>query len=404
MVRSNVCINSHPTGCAVSVRKQIEYAKKELAGRFVPAGAPKLALVIGCSTGYGLASRIAAAFGYGAATVGISFEKAASATKPGTPGWYNNLTFDTDAEAAGLISRTLNGDAFSDAMKDETVAVIKEVAAKAKLEPRADLIVYSLASPVRVDPVDGAMYKSVIKPIGQAYTGTTLDMMSARFITASVESAVPEEIAHTIKVMGGEDWERWISCLDAAGVLAKGVRTVAYTYIGPKLSWAIYKNGTIGKAKEDLERAGRVIDKKLKADFGGAAWISVNKALVTRASAVIPVIPFYVSSLFKVMKEKGIHEGCIEQIVRLYRERLYSPDTAEDSAKVPVDSEGRIRIDDWEMREDVQKEVMDRMSRTTEDNVLSLTDIAGFRKDFMEAHGFDVDGVDYDADVDPSTI
>jgi enoyl-[acyl-carrier protein] reductase/trans-2-enoyl-CoA reductase (NAD+) len=403
MIRSNVCINSHPAGCAAAVRKQIEYVKKELAEKAVP-GTPKLVLVIGCSTGYGLASRIAAGFGYGTATVGISFEKAASASKPGTPGWYNNLTFDTDAAAAGLVSKTLNGDAFSDAMKDEAIAAIKEAAAKAKLEPKLDLIIYSLASPVRTDPIDGVMYRSVIKPIGQAYSGTTLDMMSAQLMSAGAEPATPEEAAHTVKVMGGEDWERWIAALSAAGVLARGARTVAYTYIGPELSWAIYKNGTIGKAKEDLERAGKAIDKKLKAEFGGAAWISVNKALVTRASAVIPIIPFYVSCLFKVMKEKGIHEGCIEQIVRLYKDRLYGAETAKDSAKVPVDSEGRIRIDDWEMREDVQKEVTDRMKAATEDNVLTLTDIAGFKHDFLEAHGFDVAGVDYDADVDPSTI
>jgi enoyl-[acyl-carrier protein] reductase/trans-2-enoyl-CoA reductase (NAD+) len=289
-------------------------------------------------------------------------------------------------------------------MKDETIATIKETAAKAKLEPKVDLIIYSLASPVRTDPVDGIMYKSVIKPIGEAYSGTTLDMMTAKLITAWAEPASAKEIADTIKVMGGEDWERWIAALSAAGVLAKGIRTVAYTYIGPELSWAIYKNGTIGRAKEDLERAGKAIDKKLKGEFGGAAWISVNKALVTRASAVIPIIPFYVSCLFKVMKEKGIHEGCIEQIVRLFKDRLYGAETAQDSSRVSVDSEGRIRIDDWEMREDVQKAALDRMSRTTEENVFTLTDIAGFKHDFLEAHGFDVAGVDYDADVDPSTI
>ena len=405
MVRNNICINSHPAGCAASVRRQIAYVQQTLGahndGAANGAG-PKLALVIGCSTGYGLASRIAAGFGYGAATVGVSFEKPATETKPGTPGFYNNLTFDKDAAKAGLVSKTLDGDAFSNAMKDETVKAIKETAAAAKLPAQVDLVVYSLASPVRTDPKDGIMYKSVIKPIGQSYSGKTIDMMSGKFITASAEPATDEEIRHTIKVMGGEDWELWIDALDRAGVLAPGARALAYTYIGPELSWAIYKNGTIGRAKEDLERACREINKKLTAN-GGRAWVSVNKALVTRASAVIPIIPFYVSCLFKVMKEQGLHEGCIEQIVRLYKDRLYAAGSA-DPAKVPVDGEGRIRLDDWEMREDVQRETVERMRTATEETVFDLADVAGFKHDFLEVHGFDVAGVDYDADVDPSDI
>jgi enoyl-[acyl-carrier protein] reductase/trans-2-enoyl-CoA reductase (NAD+) len=399
MVRNNICINSHPAGCAASVRRQIEYAKKALCANSGKAG-PKLALVIGCSTGYGLASRIAAAFGYGAATVGISFEKPGTETKPGTPGFYNNLTFDKDAAGAGLVSKTLDGDAFSGAMKDEAVKAIRETAAAAKLPARIDLVIYSLASPVRTDPKDGVMYKSVIKPIGQSYSGKTIDMMSGRFITASAEPATDEEIRHTIKVMGGEDWELWIDALHEAGVLAPSARTVAYTYIGPELSWAIYKNGTIGRAKEDLERASEEINKTLAAN-SGRAWVSVNKALVTRASAVIPIIPFYMSCLFKVMKEKGLHEGCIEQIVRLYKDRLYAEGRA-DPAKVPVDGLGRIRIDDWEMRDDVQRAVVERMHSATEETVQSLADIEGFKHDFLEVHGFDVAGVDYDAEVDPS--
>ncbi|GHU92422.1 trans-2-enoyl-CoA reductase [NADH] [Spirochaetia bacterium] len=411
MIRNNICINSHPQGCARAVRNQIEYAKKNLAGGKSPAdaraaaleGSPKLALVIGCSTGYGLASRISAAYGYGAATVGISFEKPASATKPGTPGYYNNLCFDTDAAGAGLVSKTLDGDAFSNEMKDRAIAAVREAAAAAKIPAKIDLIVYSLASPVRTDPRDGVMYKSVIKPIGQAYSGKTLDMMTAKFTTAAAEPAVDEEIAHTVKVMGGEDWELWIDALDKAGVLAPASRTVAYTYIGPELSWAIYKNGTIGRAKEDLERAGRAINQK----FAGTqrhAWISVNKALVTRASAVIPIIPFYVSCLFKVMKEKGLHEGCIEQIVRLYQDRLYTPEAIGNPAKVPTDSEGRIRIDDWEMQDDVQKATLEQMDSVTDGNILTATDVEGFKHDFLEAHGFDVSGVDYELDVDPLSI
>jgi enoyl-[acyl-carrier protein] reductase/trans-2-enoyl-CoA reductase (NAD+) len=397
MVRNNICINSHPAGCAASVRSQIEYAKKTLGA--ANKGGPRLALVIGCSTGYGLASRIAAAFGYGAATIGVSFEKPASESKPGTPGFYNNLTFDRDAAKAGLAAQTLNGDAFSAAMKDEAIQAVRETAAAAKLPPQVDLVIYSLASPVRTDPADGVMYKSVIKPIGQSYSGKTIDMMSGKFITASAEPATEEEIAHTVKVMGGEDWELWMAALRTAGVLSPSVRTIAYTYIGPELSWAIYKNGTIGKAKSDLERACREINNTLGAS-GGHAWVSVNKALVTRASAVIPIIPFYVSCLFREMKEKGIHEGCIEQIVRLYRDRLYG-EAAADPAKVPVDSEGRIRIDDWEMREDVQRAVLQRMHTATEETLVSLADIAGFKHDFLEVHGFDVAGVDYSADVDP---
>jgi enoyl-[acyl-carrier protein] reductase/trans-2-enoyl-CoA reductase (NAD+) len=405
LIRENICINSHPTGCARVVRNHIAYVKTTLAGNKEPAdidasrGTPKLVLVVGCSTGYGLASRISAAFGYGAATVGISFERAASATKPGTPGWYNNRAFDAEAEKAGLVSVTLEGDAFSDSMKADAAGAIREAARRAGIAPTVDLIIYSLASPVRVDPKNGVMYRSVIKPTGRAYSGKTINMLTAQIREVSVEPASEEEIADTVKVMGGEDWEIWIDALEKQGVLSPAVRTVAYTYIGPELSWDIYKNGTIGRAKEDLERAGRRINQKL-AVLGGAAWISVNKALVTRSSSVIPIIPFYIACLFKVMKAKGLHEGCVEQIVRLYRDRLYTPETVQNPLKVLTDSEGRIRIDDWEMREDVQRETMAHMAMVTEENILETTDLAGFKHDFMEIHGFDVDGVDYEADVD----
>jgi enoyl-[acyl-carrier protein] reductase/trans-2-enoyl-CoA reductase (NAD+) len=404
MIRNSICINSHPKGCAKVVREEIAYAKKNLAGK-AGEGAPKLVLVIGCSTGYGLASRIVSAFGYGAATVGVSFEKAASATKPGTPGWYNNAAFDAEAAAAGLAFKTLDGDAFSNEVKARTVQAIRETAAASKISAHVDLVIYSLASPVRTDPKDGVMYRSVIKPIGKAYSGTTVDMLTGKMLASGAEPATDEEIASTIKVMGGEDWELWIDALDKEGVLAPNARTVAYTYLGPELSWAIYKNGTIGRAKEDLERAGKAINVKFAASSPERhAWISVNKALVTRASAVIPIIPFYVSCLFKVMKEKGLHEGCIEQITRLFKDRLYTAEAAGNPAKVPVDSEGRIRIDDWEMREDVQKAALERMARATEANIFEVSDIAGFKHDFLEAHGFDVAGIDYEADVDPSTI
>jgi enoyl-[acyl-carrier protein] reductase/trans-2-enoyl-CoA reductase (NAD+) len=403
MIRNNICLNSHPKGCAAIVKQQINYVKNNLAGPGVEIGIPKLALVLGCSTGYGLASRIAAGFGYGSATLGVSMEKPASVTKPGTPGFYNNLTFDTEAALVGLPSKTLNGDAFSDALKAEVITAIKALAEAANIPPKIDLIIYSLASPVRTDPKDGVLYRSVIKPIGKVYSGKTVDMMTGKITLASAEPATEEEIAHTIKVMGGEDWERWIDALDKGDVLSPTVRTLAYTYIGPKLSWSIYKNGTIGRAKEDLERASRVINQRF-ARTGGAAWVSVNKALVTRASAVIPIIPFYISCLFKVMKEKSLHEGCIEQITRLYRDRLYAEHTRYDPKEVPVDGEGRIRLDDWEMREDVQRETVARMETITEENIFIASDVGGFKHDFLEAHGFDVPGVDYEADIDPSGI
>jgi enoyl-[acyl-carrier protein] reductase/trans-2-enoyl-CoA reductase (NAD+) len=372
----------------------------------MPTGVPRLALVVGCSTGYGLASRVAAAFGYGAATVGVSLEKPASTAKPGTPGWYNNRAFDQEAANAGLSAKTLDGDAFSFEMKAAAAAAVRETAAAAGIPAQIDLLVYSLASPVRTDPRNGVMYKSVIKPIGAAYRGKTLDMLSGKITVSGAEPATEEEIAATVKVMGGEDWELWIDALEKEGVLSPSFRTAAYTYIGPELSWPIYKNGSIGRAKEDLERAAGAINAAFAKNGGGArrAWVSVNKALVTRASAVIPVIPFYVSCLFKVMKEKGLHEGCIEQMVRLYRDRLYTPEGAGDPAKVPVDGEGRIRLDDWEMRDDVQRETLACMERVTEENVFTASDINGFKHDFLEAHGFDVPGIDYERDVDPRSI
>jgi enoyl-[acyl-carrier protein] reductase/trans-2-enoyl-CoA reductase (NAD+) len=367
--------------------------KKKLSK--VEGKTPKLALVIGCSTGYGLASRIAAAFGYGTVTVGVSFEKEPNEKQTGTPGFHNNAAFDCEAAKAGLVSVTLNGDAFSDEIKIETCEAVKKAAAKAGIPAKIDLVVYSLASPVRTDPKTKVMHKSVIKPIGASFSGKTLNMIDGTFSIAEAKPAEEDEIFNTIKVMGGEDWELWLDALDGAGLLSPQTRAIAYTYIGPELSWAIYKNGTIGKAKEDLERACREINKKYTVQKKmNNAWVSVNKAVVTRSSAVIPIIPFYIACLFKVMKDMGLHEGCIEQIVRLYCDRLYS---AEDS--VPVDSECRIRMDDWEMRDDVQKAVDEKMKIVTAENVFSETDVAGFKHDFLEAHGFDITGVDYDADV-----
>ncbi|MCL2609647.1 MAG: trans-2-enoyl-CoA reductase family protein [Treponema sp.] len=398
MVRNNICINSFPEGCLVSTKRQIAQVMEAMAGSVkAEAGAelPKLALVVGCSGGYGLSSRIAAAFGYGAATVGVSFEKVPG-KGAGTPGYYGNLAFGEEAEKAGIPSQTLNGDAFSDEVKAETAAAVKALAAKAGVPAKIDLFVYSLASPVRLEPASGILYKSVIKPIGPTFRGKTLNVMSGGFGEAQAEPATETEIADTVKVMGGEDWELWMRALEGEGLLSPQTRSVAYTYIGPEHSWPIYKNGTIGRAKEDLERACAAINKTY-AEAGkiGRAWVSVNKAVVTRASAVIPIIPLYVSCLFKVMKERGLHEGCPEQIVRLYRERLYAKGSA-DPGKVAVDEAGRIRLDDREMRDDVQKAVLEKMAIVTEENVFTETDVAGFRHDFLEVHGFDVEGVNYE--------
>ena len=401
-IRHNICLTSHPIGCAASVRRQIEYAKKNLKPDPGYAAQPRIALIIGCSNGYGLASRIAAAFGYGAVTIGISLEKPATDKHSASPGFYNNMSFEHEAAKAGLVFKTLDGDAFTDEIKTESARAVRGAAAKANTPAKIDLLIYSLACPVRTDPKTGIQYKSVIKPIGELFIGKTLNTKDGSFQTAQVEPATEEEILGTIKVMGGEDLEYWIEALEKEGLLSPKTRVVAYTYLGPEHSWPIYKNGTIGKAKEDLERAAADINKKYaKPGKIAGAWVSVNKALVTRSSAIIPIIPLYVSCLFRVMKEKGLHEGCIEQITRLYRDRLYANKNG-DPEMVPVDAENRIRMDDWEMREDIQNAVNKKMMTIGTENVNSETDIAGFKHDFLEAHGFDIEGVDYSLDVDPS--
>ena len=397
MIRSNICINSHPIGCAKETARQIAYVKAQKAKRGIKSvseggNGPKTVLVLGCSTGYGLGSRISAAFEYGADTIGVSFEKEATERKFGTPGWYNNLEFDKEAKAAGLKSVTFNADAFA----DETRArVIEEAKAWGR---KFDLVIYSLASPVRVDPDTKVMYKSVIKPIGKTYSGAALDMMTGTITQASTEPAEGDEIPNTVKVMGGEDWERWIKMLKEADVLAQGCRTVAYSYIGPELSHAIYRDGTIGQAKKDLEATAQRLNEQLKASVGGAAYVSVNKGLVTRSSAVIPIISLYLSVLFKVMKEKGTHEGCIEQMERLFAERLYTGEN-NSAGNVPVDSENRIRVDDWEMADDVQAEVAKLMDGVTQENLAERCDLEGYKHDFLNINGFDVEGVDYEKEI-----
>ena len=387
MVRNNICLNAHPQGCKKGVEDQIEYTKRRITADVKDgAKAPKNVLVLGCSNGYGLASRITAAFGYGAATIGVSFEKAGSETKYGTPGWYNNLAFDEAAKREGLYSITIDGDAFSDEIKAQVIEEAKKKGIK------FDLIVYSLASPVRTDPDTGIMHKSVLKPFGKTFTGKTVDPFTGELKEISAEPANDEEAAATVKVMGGEDWERWIKQLSKEGLLEEGCITLAYSYIGPEATQALYRKGTIGKAKEHLEATALRLNKE---NPSIRAFVSVNKGLVTRASAVIPVIPLYLASLFKVMKEKGNHEGCIEQITRLYAERLYRKD-----GTIPVDEENRIRIDDWELEEDVQKAVSSLMEKVTSENAESLTDLTGYRHDFLASNGFDVEGINYEAEVE----
>jgi enoyl-[acyl-carrier protein] reductase/trans-2-enoyl-CoA reductase (NAD+) len=383
-IMKGVCLTSHPEGCAKEVENQIAYVKSKTA-----IDMPKHILVVGCSTGFGLASRITAAFSGGSETLGISFEKGPSAKRPASPGWYNNRAFDKASAAAGLKSHTLDGDAFSDGIKEEAAAWIKENWGS------VDMIVYSLASPVRVDPDSGETYRSVLKPIGKPYTAQSVDFMSGAISDVTIEPAADGDVAPTVKVMGGEDWARWISHFKSAGILADGCRTVAYSYIGPQITYPVYREGTIGKAKEDLENSAARLSDMLK-DVNGQAYVSVNKALVTRASSVIPVVPLYMALLFKVMKEKGIHEGCIEQMYRLFAERLVP------GQDVPVDEDGRIRIDDWEMREDVQSAVSELWDKVTSENLSELSDIEGYREDFLKLHGFNVEGIDYSKEVDLS--
>lgn len=392
MIRSNICINAHPIGCAKETQRQIEYVKARKAERGIKTAAeggngPKAVLVLGCSTGYGLASRITAAFEYGATTIGVSYEKEGSEKKGGTPGWYNNLTFDQAAKALGIPSVTLNMDAFDHECRQAVIAEAK------KMGLSFDLVVYSLASPVRRDPETGIVYESVLKPFGKPYSGMTVDMMTEQLSEVSAEPANDEEAEDTIKVMGGEDWQLWIEALLKEGLLAEGCMTVAYSYIGPTLSHAIYRDGTIGGAKKHLEKTALELHELLGAKVKGQAFVSVNKGLVTRSSAVIPIIPLYLSILFKVMKERGTHEGCIEQMERLFAERLYT------GGEVPVDGAHLIRIDDRELNPEVQAEVDRRMAQVTQDNLAQLGDMEGYRHDFLATNGFDVEGVDYNADV-----
>jgi len=381
-IRGFICTTAHPDGCAAHVQEQIDYVKSKPA----LANAPKKVLVIGSSTGYGLASRIVPAFGGGAATIGVFFEKEGEEKKTGSAGWYNSVAFEEAAKKDGLYAKSFNGDAFSNEVKQQVIDAIRADLGQ------VDMVVYSLASPRRTDPVTGEVYKSVLKPTGDTYTNKNLNTDKKEITEVTIEPASEDEIAQTVKVMGGEDWKLWIDALSEAGVLADGFKTVAYSYIGPELTWAIYTDGTIGRAKLHLEQTA----KELNAAFGeNTAVVSVNKALVTQASSAIPVVPLYISILYKIMKAKGTHEGCIEQIHRLFADHY----GAEGGPK--LDEKGRIRIDDWEMRPEVQEEVEKIWAIVTTEKIDEVSDFEGYQKEFYRLFGFGLKGVDYGAETDP---
>jgi len=384
-VRGFVCVTAHPAGCAAHVQEQIDLVKAK--GPITPG--PKKVLVIGSSTGFGLSSRITATFGSGADTLGIFFERPSEEGRPATPGWYNTIAFTKAARAAGRYAANLNGDAFSDDIKKQALEII------ARDMGQIDLVVYSLASPRRTHPKTGAVHKSTLQPIGAPYTNKTVDTDKGFVTEVTIQPADETGIADTIAVMGGEDWEMWMQALADAKLLAPGATAISYTYVGPVHTWPIYRDGTIGRAKIDLERACRAIDAKLKAHGGGRALISVNKALVTQASSAIPVVPLYISILYKVMKAKGTHEGCIEQIQRLFATQLYN------GKKPELDSSGRVRVDDWEMRSEIQNAISEIWPKVTTENLAELTDIAGYRTEFLKMFGFGLPGIDYDTEVEP---
>ena len=381
-VRGFICLTAHPAGCEKNVVNQIDYVKSK--GH---VEGPKKVLIIGASTGFGLASRITSAFTSNAATIGVYFEKPPAPEKPASAGWYNTAAFEKHAHAAGLYAKSINGDAFSNEIKDKTIKLIKDDLGQ------IDLVIYSLASPKRVHPKTGVVYNSALKPIGGSFKDKTVNFHTGVVSDITIESCTEEDIANTIAVMGGEDWEYWIEALKSEGLLANGAMTVAYSYIGPKLTDAVYRNGTIGRAKDHLESTAFKISDYLK-DINGKAYVSVNKALVTQASSAIPVIPLYISLLYKIMKKEQIHEGCIEQIQRLFKDKLYN------KGAIPTDEKGRIRIDDLEMRSDVQTQVATLWTQASTEALPAIGDLDGYKKDFFNLFGFEVDGVEYEKEVD----
>ena len=381
-MRGFICLTSHPDGCLKNVQNQINYVKTNGKTK----NGPKKVLVIGASTGFGLASRIVSAFGSDAATIGVFFEKAPTEGRTASPGWYNSAAFEQEAKKAGIYAKSINGDAFSDEIKRQTLDLIKKDLGK------IDMVIYSLASPVRLHPKTGVLHRSTLKPIGQKYTNKTVDFHTGNVTEVSIEPANEEDITNTVTVMGGEDWKFWMEALKEEDLLEKGAMTIAYSYIGPSLTEPVYRKGTIGKAKDDLEATSFEIEKLLK-DLDGKSFVSVNKALVTQASSAIPVIPLYISLLYKIMKENGTHEGCIEQIQRLFKERLFNGDS------IPVDDKGRIRIDDLEMKDSVQDEVAKLWDAAETETLPELGDLNGYKQDFLNLFGFGFDGVDYEKDT-----
>lgn len=380
-IRGFICLTSHPKGCEQNVINQINYVKSKGT-----IDGPKKVLVIGASTGFGLASRITSAFGAQASTIGVYFEKPAAVGKPASPGWYNTAAFEAQAHKAGLYAKSINGDAFSNEIKQKTFDLIKADLGQ------IDMVIYSLASPVRTHPTTGVTHRSVLKPIGASFKNKTVDFHTGVVSEISIEPCSEEDIENTVAVMGGEDWAMWMDALKKENLLAPEAVTVAYSYIGPALTEAVYRKGTIGRAKDHLEATAFKITDSLK-DLNGKAYVSVNKALVTQASSAIPVIPLYISLLYKVMKQEGVHEGCIEQIQRLFQDRLCT------GSAVPTDAQGRIRIDDWEMRDDIQAKVAALWEQATSESLAGIGDLEGYKTDFYNLFGFKVKGVAYEEDV-----
>jgi enoyl-[acyl-carrier protein] reductase/trans-2-enoyl-CoA reductase (NAD+) len=387
-IRGFICVTAHPVGCAANVDEQIEFVRSQ--GPIT--NGPKKVLVIGASTGYGLASRIVAAFGCGAATMGVFFEKPSEGNRAATAGWYNSAAFGAQAKKAGLYSRHFNGDAFSDQMRQDVCKAIKEDWGG------VDCVIYSLASPRRVDPKTGYIYKSVIKPRGSSYKNKTIDFENVQVVPISLEPASEQDIQETVKVMGGEDWQMWIEALEASNLLMPKAVTVAYSYIGPDVTKPVYRNGTLGAAKDHLEATAHKLDEFMQRQYGGRALVSVNKALVTQSSSAIPFIPLYFVILMKVMKQKGLEEYCIHQMYRLFSQRLFNQ---RPLSQIPVDDKGRVRVDDLEMRSDVQEEVRHLWEQVDTGNLPKIADIQGYDDDFLRLFGFGFNSVDYDADVDP---
>lgn len=385
-IRSNICVNAHPMGCAAQVQAQIRYVRSRPA-----IASPRKVLVIGASNGYGLAARIVSAFASGAATIGIGYEKQGKARRTATAGWYNSEAFRRAAESEGLAAWNVNADAFATETKTRIAGLIQDNLG------HIDFLVYSIAAPRRMDPASGEIYTSVIKPIGRRFTAKTVDFHTGKISVVTAEPATEDDIRQTVKVMGGEDWLLWIQTLASKGLLAPGFVTVAFSYVGSDHTRALYRDGSIGAAKKDLERKAADIN-RLLAPIGGRALISVNKALITRASAVIPAVPLYIALLYRVMKAKNLHEGCIEQMYRLYHDHLFS------NRRPQLDEKGRIRLDDYEMRPDVQKAVAELWEKVDAQNITELADIDGLRDEFLRHHGFGMPGVDYDADIAPAAL